>query len=109
MIEAFFLVAILAVYIGLRLCLGRYLHNHHTPTTDELLCALALERGCSVYNIFKVAGKDWSYSDARIEGDFDRYLQTTDIPLYVRQFLRNQPPSHPPDDQHHAPLPLGPI
>lgn len=104
MINSLFLIAAFLVFILARYLLGGYFHRRHDPTDDELLCALALRRDCSVYDIFKDAGNDWNFTDIRIDRDFDIYLKTNDIPLYVRQLLRSLPASrHAPSRQQPNP------
>ena len=109
MIFGLLLALVFLAFVVFKYRLGKQMHRHYQPTEEELLSAMALERECSVYAIFMDAGKQWAYSEEKIDNDFDHYLQTTDIPLYVRQLLRNQPPSKQAVKQSNPPLPLGPI
>ncbi len=88
--SAFFLISIFIAFMLLKYFLGKRLDRHRKPTEDELLCTLALDQGSSVYDIFKIAGDEWACSDTKIENDFTNYLNTADIPPYVRQHLRSQ-------------------
>ena len=109
MIYGLLLALVFLAFVFFKYRLGKQMDKDYMPTEEELLCAMALERGCSVYAIFMDAGKQWAFSTEKIDNDFDHYLQTTDIPLYVRQLIRNRPPSKQAVKQSNPPLPLGPV
>ena len=103
---------IIGLFLGFTLTkviLGRRMHHHHKPDDEELLYALAQERNCSIYDIFNAAGKAWSCSATKIDQDFDIYLDTMDIPAYVRHFMRQQPPSEETVRQDRPRMPVMPI
>ena len=109
MLYGIFLTAVFVALIAVKAIIERRAYSHHQPDDGELLCALALDRGCSVYEIFEVAGRAWSCSTGRIDHDFDLYLDTLEIPAYVRHFLRKEPPSRDAARPYESRMPLMPI
>ena len=109
MLYGLFLITTFVALIAIKAIVERREYRHHQPDDEELLRALALERGCSAYEIFEVAGSAWSCSHDRIDHDFDTYLDTLEIPSYVRHLLRSQPPSHGAAHQGESRMPLMPI
>ena len=109
MLYGIILIIFFVALIAIKAIAERREYSHHQPDDEELLCALAVERGCSVYEIFKVAGSAWSCSPDRIDHDFDMYLDTLEIPAYVRHLLRKEPPSHDAAHPCESRMPLMPI
>jgi hypothetical protein len=109
MFYSIFLMTVFVALIAIKAIVEKRAYSHHQPDDEELLCALALELGCSAYKIFKVGGRAWSCSSDRIDHDFDIYLDTLEIPAYVRHFLRKVPPSHDAVHPCESRMPLMPI
>ncbi len=90
MISTLIIMGVTLVYILLKF----YLDHRQGPLQDiddaTMLNLLAFEREESVFDIFVKAGQTWSFSDAKIEDDFNRYLRKGDIPHYVRKYVHNQ-------------------
>ena len=99
-------LAFLCLMLG-KIYLSRHMQMLHQPTDEEMIYALTVEHGLSAYDIFQISGKQWTYSNSRIENDFSQYLKSCDIPPYVRQYLRSQPFSTKNLCQDHPPLHLG--
>jgi hypothetical protein len=57
-------------------------------SNDEYLASLAMVRKCSVYDLFRCSGADWSFSNSKIETDFNVYLKTGQIPQYVVNYAK---------------------
>ena len=109
MFYGIFLITVFVALIVIKAIVERHEFRNHQPDDEELLRALALDRSCSAYEIFKVAGSAWSCSSHRIDHDFDIYLDTLEIPAYVRHFLRNDPPSRDVAHPCESRMPLMPI
>jgi hypothetical protein len=109
MLYGIFLITVFVALIAVKAVVERREYSNHQPDDEELLCALAMERGCSTYDIFEVAGRAWSCSSDRIDHDFDVYLDTLEIPAYVRHFLRKDPPSADAAHPRESRMPLMPI
>ena len=109
MLYGIFLITAFVALIAIKAVAERREYSNHQPDDEDLLRALALERGCSAYEIFEIAGRAWSCSPDRVDHDFDIYLDTLVIPAYVRHLLRKEPPS--PDTAHpcKSRMPLMPI
>jgi hypothetical protein len=109
MLYGLFLITVFLAYFVIKVIFEKREYSHHQPDDEDLLRALAMERGCSAYELFEVAGRAWSCSSDRVDHDFDIYLDTLEIPAYVRHFLRKEPPS--PDAAHlcESRMPLMPI
>jgi hypothetical protein len=60
------------------------------PISDEeYLTGIARVRGCSEYDLFFEAAKEWRIaSKIRIEEDFNDYLRYNAMPYYVKDFAR---------------------
>jgi hypothetical protein len=83
----------LAVFYGaLKIILEIHLAPLDVLGEEGDLSDVAFSRGCSVYALFEQAGDVWPFSKDRIKNDFNVYLNTGDIPGYVRQYVRSQPP-----------------
>ena len=57
-------------------------------SNDEYVSSLARVRKCSVYDLFRFSGADWSFSNSKIETDFKAYLKTGHIPQYVVNYSK---------------------
>lgn len=79
------------VYAALKVVLERRLAHLDVVGEDGDLADVAFSSGCSVYTLFQRAGDVWQFSRAKVENDFKRYLNTGDIPGYVRLFIKDQP------------------
>lgn len=57
-------------------------------SNDEYLASLARVRQCSVYDLFRLSGVDWRFSNSKTETDFKAYLRTGHIPQYVVNYAK---------------------
>jgi hypothetical protein len=89
-ISAFVIMGVTLVYILLKMLI----ENRRGPLQEisdaAMLNLLAFEREESVYDLFVKAARTWSFSNAKIEDDFNRYLRKGDIPHYVRTYVHRQ-------------------
>lgn len=60
------------------------------PVSDEeYIAGIARVRGCSEYDLFFEAAKEWRIANkGRIEEDFKDYLRYNAMPHYVKDFAR---------------------
>lgn len=58
-------------------------------TDEDSIFDMARSLGCSEYDIFIMTGRKWNVSEERIGDDFRKYLLYTEIPFYVRDYLRS--------------------
>ena len=84
-------VCLAALYGALKIFLERRLAPLGVVGEDGDLSDVAFSTGCSVHALFQQAGDVWPFSKNRIENDFKTYLNTGEIPGYVRQFIKSQP------------------
>lgn len=90
--EAMLIFIFLAVlYGGLKIYFERRLAPLDVLGDEGDLADVAFASGCSVYDLFQQAGQHWRFSQAKIESDFKTYLNSDDIPGYVRQYIKAQP------------------
>jgi len=59
-------------------------------TDVERLFLLARRRGCSEYDIFRLAAGEWNVPDFFVERDFGIYLKQVELPHYVRNYVRRE-------------------
>ena len=59
---------------------------------EERIYEIAKFNRCSEYHVFTVAGVNWNIAKAKIEYDFDLYLNNGAVPFYVRDFIRTPIP-----------------
>jgi len=89
--NAMIIFIFLAVLYGaLKIILERRLAPLDVVGEDRDLSDVAFSSGCSVYSLFQQAGDVWPFPKDRIKNDFKIYLNTGDIPGYVRQFVKSQ-------------------
>lgn len=84
-------ICLAALYGALKIILERRLAPLDVIGEDGDLSDVAFSTGCSVHALFQQAGGVWPFSMDRIENDFKIYLNTGEIPGYVRQFVKSQP------------------
>lgn len=62
------------------------------PISDEeYITAIARGRGCSEYDLFFEAAKEWRITNKiRIEEDFRNYLRHNAMPHYVKDYARKR-------------------
>ena len=96
MISALMFMGVALACVLLRM----HIERRRAPLRDACdatrLSLMAFEREESVFDLFVAAGRTWSFSNAKIEDDFNSYLRQGDIPHYVRRYVREQnlaPPS----------------
>jgi hypothetical protein len=84
-------ICLAVIYGALKIFLERRLAPLDVIGEDGDLSDVAFSAGCSVHSLFQEAGGVWPFSRERIENDFKTYLNTGEIPGYVRQFIKSQP------------------
>lgn len=65
------------------------------PTEQEMLFFLARATETSEFEQFMHAAEQWDISRHRAESDFNRYLFESNLPYYVRDYLRKTGESDP--------------
>ena len=55
---------------------------------EDYLQKITQITGASIYDIFRISAEEWRVSADRIDRDFKRYLSSTTIPYYVKDFVR---------------------
>jgi hypothetical protein len=102
MINALLLLTIAVAYTLFMLLVEKRAKSDTPLSDDEVLATLAVEIGCSIYDLFGEAGKHWNATPEKILQDFNHYLKTNHLPPYMRQFLRSI--EHPPEVSYQARL-----
>jgi hypothetical protein len=90
MINVFVIMGVALVYILLKMLIEERCGPVQDFSDAAMLNLLAFEREESVFDQFVKAGRAWSFSNAKIENDFDRYLRKGDIPHYVSTYVHGQ-------------------
>lgn len=83
-------IAMAAIYAALKIILEKRLAPMEAADEDRDLADVAFASGCSVFALFQRAGAVWNFSRFKIENDFKAYLNTGQIPGYLRQYVRRQ-------------------
>lgn len=65
------------------------------PTEEEMLFFLARATETSEFDQFMRAAEQWDISRHKVESDFNRYLFHSNLPYYVRDYLRKAGESDP--------------
>jgi crotonobetainyl-CoA:carnitine CoA-transferase CaiB-like acyl-CoA transferase len=82
------------------LILKRYLDQRiikKKPSSDEdWLAGIALQRKCSEFDVFQCAGAQWRIAATQIAKDFKHFLNTAEMPHYVRDYVRKHRPDRNP-------------
>ncbi len=91
MISALVLMGVALACILLKMHVERRRATRRDVCDATRLSLLAFERQTSAHALFREAGRELSFSTAKIEQDFNRYLRKGDIPHYVGGYLRRQP------------------
>ncbi|MGA6927623.1 MAG: hypothetical protein WBY88_18180 [Desulfosarcina sp.] len=84
-------ICLAAVYAVMKVALEKRLAPLETLGEEGDLSDVAFSTGCSVYTLFQRAGEMWQFSRSKVENDFKSYLNTGEIPGYVRLFIKEQP------------------
>lgn len=79
-------VTVVAVTIVLHIVEAKF--RRHEKTDSEKLFDIARYMNCSEFDIFEMTGRRWNIPEKRREEDFREYLLYSEIPFYVRDFLR---------------------
>jgi hypothetical protein len=82
------LTALAVVYIGVRNYLSNRSLKKEDRSDEELVATLAMVRETNAFEVFKSAGRQWNFSDSKIQRDFEQYLTLGDIPRYVVSYAR---------------------
>lgn len=88
MIHAFLIFGLALAYALLKVFLEKRLAPLDDVGDERQLADLAFACGCSAFDLFRLAGAQWNFSDHKIEGDFRRYLKADVVPPYVSAYLR---------------------
>ena len=87
-ISAVFLIMLVVAYFAAL----AYFENAYCKkafiSNDEYLASLARVRQCSVYDLFRISGVNWRFSNSKVETDFKAYLKTGHIPHYVVNYVK---------------------
>lgn len=94
-------IGIAALFALLKIVLEKRLAPLDAAGDEHRLSDLAYDRGCSVYDLFKEAGKMWNFSNSKIENDFKQYALDNHIPEYLHDYLKK---SLPPDSRTYQKL-----
>ena len=62
--------------------------ENKTPSMEFYLYKISLVTGNSEYDVFCKSAEDWPVSRAKIDQDFNKYLDHQEIPHYVTDFVR---------------------
>ena len=79
-----------AIYAVLKIVLEKRLAPLEAAGEDRDLADVAFARGCSVFALFQRAGEKWNFSKFKVENDFKDYVNSGQIPGYLRQYVRQQ-------------------
>ena len=87
------IVAVLMVALVWCLVQGYLRKNREKDHDDQIAVEDYIQKitritGASVYDLFQKSAEDWHVSADRIDQDFNRYLSSTSIPYYVKDFVR---------------------
>jgi len=86
--DASLLLILTAIYFAVQTYATKRYAKNRLVSDDEYLSCLAMVRQCSAYDIFRLAGDVWNFSNSKIDGDFGSYLRGGGIPHYVATFAR---------------------
>lgn len=89
----FLLLAV--VYVAGKKYIERNERRKRPRSDEELLSALAADRGCSEFDLFRLAGAQWRRSESLIDEEFKTYLTDGLLPHYVRDYIRKNKPAQP--------------
>ena len=68
--------------------LDRRTAKQRVLTDEDYIAIMARQSESSEYNIFHIAAKDWNVSKEKVEQDFRDYLLRSQLPYYIRDFVR---------------------
>ena len=86
----FILMAV--IYVLGKKAIEKHERRSRTLSDEELLAAMAVDRKCSEFDLFRLAGRQWQVAALRVDNDFRDYLIRGQIPHYVRDFIRKNKP-----------------
>lgn len=89
MINAVIIFGFALAYALLKIYLEKRLGPLDDVGDDRHMADLAFACGCSVYDLFRLAGDQWNFSDGKMASDFRLYLKTNQIPPYVSNYVRH--------------------
>ncbi|MFZ7127227.1 MAG: hypothetical protein ACOWWM_13820 [Desulfobacterales bacterium] len=88
MLDALLFIGLAAAYAAVKIILERKLTPLDDAGDERQLSDLAFACGISVYELFTRAGEVWNFSRRKVEEDFKRYLKQSQVPRYVREYVR---------------------
>lgn len=86
--DASLFVILTAIYFAVQTYASKRYAKNRIVSDDEYLSCLAMVRQCSAYDVFRLAGDVWNFSNSKIDGDFGSYLRNGGIPHYVATFAK---------------------
>jgi hypothetical protein len=94
MIHALIIFGLALVYALLKIYFEKRLAPLDDVGDERHLADLAFTCGCSVFDLFRLAGAQWNFSEQKIDADFRRYLMADVVPPYVSAYLREHRQQH---------------
>lgn len=88
MYQALIFIGIALVFALLKVYLEKRLAPLDAVGDERQLGDLAFSKGCSVHQLFKEAGSEWNFSQAKIEADFKQYVHQSHVPPYLHDYLQ---------------------
>ncbi len=88
MYQALIFIGIALVFAVLKIYLEKRLAPLDAVGDERQLGDLAFSKGCSVYQLFQEAGSDWNFSQTKIEADFKQYVNQSQVPSYLHNYLQ---------------------
>ena len=88
--KAIIFIGITLVYLCIKLYLRKRVDSTPVLSDNERLTNLALARNQSVYEIFHCAARTWTIPDQNVKDHFKQFVQSGELPHYVRDFLRRE-------------------
>jgi hypothetical protein len=76
------------IYAVLKIYLEKRLAPLDDVGDERHLADLAFACGCSVFDVFRMAGEQWNFSDQKVNADFRHYLKASQVPPYVSTYVR---------------------
>lgn len=87
-------IAITCLQIGIHI-LERRRNAARKSTEQEMLFTMARITETSEFEQFRQAAASWNISMQKVEADFKRYLFHSELPYYVRYYLRKSAETRP--------------
>jgi hypothetical protein len=89
---AWLYVLIPIFYVLLKRYLDHRFIKKQSLSDEDSLARIAYQNKCSEFDLFQCAGAQWHIPYRQIAGDFKIYLRKSDLPHYVRDYVRKHKP-----------------